>query len=368
MMARNGRMKLTLFSLVAANMVIALAGVAQETEIPNQADLPNPYRLVENWPRVPDSMNGGRWGELIRADIDPMGNIWVFHRCFNTEPAGSATCVGRTEPPILMFDPAGELRESFGEGIFAFPHGFTIDDQGNVWTTDANEDEMVLGLSARDTDGLVRGHQVFKFSPAGELLLTIGRKGIAGNGPDTFDRPTGIAVAPNGDFFVSDGHGTNDRIIKFSGDGQFIKSWGGHGAGSGEFDQPHDISLGGSQGRLFVADRSNNRIQVFDQDGNFIVAWTQFGRPSAVYVSDDDLLYVSDSQSNATRNPGYLRGITVGSTIDGTLHAFIPDPDLADADATRISGASGIVADSDGTIYAADVGPHRLRKYVLQPN
>src|ERR1035441_3222330 len=114
----------------------------------------------------------------------------------------------------------------------------------------------------------------------------------------------------------------------------------------------------------FVADRSNSRVQIFDQEGNFIAAWKQFGRPSAVYVSNDNTLYVSDSQSNSTVNPGYSRGITVGSARDGSLTAFIPDPDLAQAEVSRISGASGIVADAQGTIYAADVGPHRLRKYI----
>ena len=251
----------------------APAANAQDIQSPKQTDLPNPYRLVADWPTVPENMNGGKWGELIRADIDSEGNIWVFHRCFNTEPAGSATCVGRTEPPILKFDPAGTLLTSFGEGVFAFPHGFIVDDLGYVWATDANANETVLGLSARDSDGLVRGHQVFKFSPAGEVLMTLGTKGVAGNGPDSFNRPTGIAMAPNGDIFISDGHGSNDRVVKFSNDGCFIKSWGRHGTGPGEFDQPHDISIGGSQGHVFVADRSNNRVQVFDQEGNFITAW-----------------------------------------------------------------------------------------------
>jgi hypothetical protein len=328
-----------------------------------QKDLPNPYRLVENWPTLPSGMNGGRWGELIRADLDRSGHIWVFHRCFNTEPAGSATCVGRTDPPILQFDASGRLLSSFGAGVFAFPHGFTIDGDGNVWASDANAKETVLGLSAKGANGVMRGHQVFKFSSAGKLLMTIGKAGVAGNGPDTFDQPSGIAVAPNGDIFVTDGHGKNDRVLKFSKDGRFIKTWGRHGSGPGEFDQPHDISIGGSQGRVFVADRSNDRVQIFDQDGNFIAAWKQFGRPSAVFVSRDDTLYVSDSTSNSRVNRGMLRGITVGSAKDGSLRAFIPDPDLAQADVNRISGASGIVADEAGTIYAADVGPHRLRKY-----
>jgi hypothetical protein len=152
--------------------------------------------------------------------------------------------------------------------------------------------------------------------------------------------------------------------VKFSKDGRYIKSWGRHGSGPGEFDQPHDISIGGSMGRVFVADRSNNRVQIFDQEGHHIASWKQFGRPSAVFVSNDDVLYVSDSQSNSKVNPGGTRGIYVGSAKDGTVTAFIPDPDLDKAEVSTISGASGIVADREGTIYAADVGPHTLRKYV----
>ena len=351
-------------ALLAAIAALVSAARTQEKQYPKQTDLPNPYRLVENWPTLPASMNGGHWGELIRADIDPEGNIGVFHRCCNSEPAGYATCVGRTEPPILEFDPSGKLLASFGSGMFAFPHGFTVDRQGNIWASDANASETVLGISAKDANGVVRGHQVLKLSPTGKVLMTIGKEGVAGNGPDTFDQPSGIAIASNGDIFVTDGHGKNDRVVKFSNDGKFIKTWGHHGSGPGEFDQPHDISVGGSRNLVYVADRSNSRVQIFDQDGNFIAAWKQFGRPSAVYISKDDTLYVSDSQSNSTVNPGYLRGITVGSAKDGTPRYFIPDPDLAQADVNRISGASGIVADDKGTIYAADVGPHRLRKYV----
>jgi len=349
---------------VAAFGALAAGARAQDKHYRKQSDLPNPYRLVENWPTLPASMNGGHWGELIRADIDPKGNIWVFHRCFNTEPAGYATCVGRTEPPILEFNPAGQLLTSLGSGMFAFPHGFTVDRDGNIWASDANASESVLGISAKDANGVVRGEQIFKISPAGKVLMTIGKEGVKGDGPDTFDQPTGIAIAPNGDIFITDGHGKNDRVVKFSADGKFIKTWGHHGSGPGEFDQPHDISIGGSRNLVYVADRSNSRVQIFDQDGNFIAAWKQFGRPSAVYISKDDMLYVSDSQSNSTVDPGYLRGITIGSAKDGAPQYFIPDPDLAQADVNRISGASGIVADAQGTIYAADVGPHRLRKYI----
>ncbi len=366
---RTGRVLSTLAAVLS--VVVALTAVVsvRQAEHRPQTELPNPYRLVDDWPTLPPHMGGGRWGELIRADLDPAGNIWIFHRCFNTVPPGFATCVGRSDPPVLQFDPAGQLLSSFGEGMFAFPHGFTIDADGNVWTTDANEKETVLGLSTVATDGpqkgLMRGHQVFKFSPDGELLMTLGKAGVAGNGPDTFDRPSGVAVAPSGEIFVADGHGSNNRVVQFSKDGEYVREWGGSGSAPGKFDQPHDISIGGSRGWVFVADRSNNRVQIFDQDGYFVGAWKQFGRPSAIHVSENDTLYVSDSQSNSKVNPGYTRGITVGSARDGSLRAFIPDPDLDQAEVTGISGASGITADAAGTIYAADVGPHRLRKYVL---
>src|ERR1700680_716147 len=119
-----------LIGIFAAIGAFGFVAHGQQSQYPKQTQLPNPYQLVENWPALPKRMNGGKWGELIRADIDPQGNIWVFHRCFNTEPAGFATCVGRTEPPILQFDPSGELLKSLGRGMFEFPPGFTVDRRG----------------------------------------------------------------------------------------------------------------------------------------------------------------------------------------------------------------------------------------------
>jgi DNA-binding beta-propeller fold protein YncE len=367
-MSRAGRAG---FVLIASAVVATFAVVAhsQQAQSLKPTALPNPYRLAEGWPTLPLSMNGGQWGEVIRVHVHHDGHIWVFHRCFNTVPPGHATCVGRGEsnPPILEFDPSGRLLTSSGVGLFAYPHGFTVDGDGNLWTSDVNDEAVILGLSAKTADGAVKGQEVLKLSPAGKVLMMLGKMGVSGNGPDTFDRPTGIAVAPNGDVFVSDGHHPNKhdnaRVMKFAKDGRFIKAWGQKGAGPGDFDEPHDIFIGGSQQRVYVADRRNKRVQVFDQDGNFLAAWTQFGVPSSVFVGKDDTIYVGSSFPDATAKKGELRGIVIGSVKDGALKAFIPDP--GDLDKVDVgTSASGIAADEMGTIYAADVGTHGLRKYL----
>ena len=153
---------------------------------------------------------------------------------------------------------------------------------------------------------------MFKFSPDGKVLLTLGKAGVAGSGPDEFNAPSAVVTAPNGDIFVADGHGgnTNARIVKFAKDGKFIKTWGKKGSGPGEFDTPHALAFD-SQGRLFVGDRSNNRIQIFDQDGKFLDEWTQFSRPSGIFIDKNDIIYVADSESGirAKNHDGWKRGI-----------------------------------------------------------
>ena len=361
-----------LWFLFALFSILTLAAItrAQETQYPKPTELPNPYRLVEGWPTLPKSMNGGQWGEVIRVHVDTKGNVWVFHRCFNVVPAGSATCIGRgpANPPILQFDPSGKLLKSFGAGLFAYPHGFTVDGVGNLWVTDVNDQEAILGMSAKNAAGVVMGQEVLKLSPEGKVLMTLGKEGVAGTGPDGFDRPTGVAVASNGDIFISDGHDPNKhnagRVVKFSKEGRFVKEWGRKGSAPGEFDEPHDIFVGGSRGWVYVADRKNNRIQVFDQDGKFIAAWKQFGQPSSVFVGKDDTIYVGASFPDPSAKKGELRGIIIGNAVSGSLKAFIPDP--ADLDKViRGTSASGIAADSMGSVFAADVGAHNLRKYIV---
>ena len=115
-----------------------------------------------------------------------------------------------------------------------------------------------------------------------------------------------------------------------------------------------------TQGRLFVADRGNRRIQIFDQDGNFIDQWRQFSRLSGIFIDENDNLYGADSESRPTSNPGWVRGIRVGSAVTGHVRYFIPDPDPVPRGTTA---AEGVAVDAAGNIYGAEVGPRQLVKY-----
>jgi NHL repeat len=150
-------------------------------------------------------------GSTSAVDVDPQGHIWVGERC------GVNSCAGSTLAPVLEFEPSGRLLKSWGVGMSIFPHGIAIDNEGNIWITDG-----------QGKDG--KGHQVFKFSADGKVLMTLGKPGVAGDGPDTFNQPNDVDIAPNGDIFVSDGHTPgmgNVRVVKFSKDGKFLKQWAG---------------------------------------------------------------------------------------------------------------------------------------------
>jgi sugar lactone lactonase YvrE len=213
--------------------------------------------------------------------------------------------------------------------------------------------------------GATLGHQVYKFSPDGKVLLTLGKPGGAA-APDYFYQPNDVVVAPNGDIFVGEGHGgANSRILKFSKDGKFIKSIGKKGTGPGEFDQPHALAFD-SKGRLIVGDRGNNRVQILDQDGTFISQTAEFGRPSGLWVDKNDVLYVADSESGSVNpnRPEWRRGIRIGKLSDGKITGFIPDPESRNApDFRGTSAAEGVAVDAAGNIYGAEVGPKAVRKY-----
>ena len=340
-------------TVLAVLVVVAKSASTQTVEPTNSA--PNPYHAIYDWAKMPE---GRSWGSTAGVDIDPDGtSVWVFERCgafalpSELKPGEPFACDGSNLAPILKFDASGKLVASFGAGMFVLPHGIRADRAGNVWVTDA------LGREGK-------GHQVFKFGPDGKLLMRLGKAGVAGAGPDEFNAPSAVLIAPNGDVFVADGHGgnTNARIVKFSPDGKFIKAWGKKGSAPGEFDTPHTLAMD-SQGRLFVGDRQNNRIQIFDQDGYFIDQLFQFSRPSGVFIDAGDTIYVADSESESVskNHDGWKRGIRIGKIADGRVAAFIPDPAEK---ATTTSSAEGVAADTSGNIFGAEAGSRRLVKYV----
>lgn len=351
-MLHTGRIR---FTIVVAFTVLAVSAAVAYTQgnVQPVNDLPNPYQTIEGWARMPE---GRTWGATSAVEIAPDGrSIWVAERC------GANTCAGSNLPAVLKFDETGKLVRSFGAGMFIFPHGIHVDKEGNVWVTDG-----VPPGGANDPRTAGKGHIVVKFSHEGKVLLTLGKAGVAGDGQDSFNQPSDVITAPNGDIFVADGHGgnTNARIMKFDKNGKFLMTWGKKGTASGEFDTPHSLSMD-SRGRLFVADRNNNRIQIFDQNGKFLEEWKQFSRISGLYIRND-VLYAADSESNTNRHAGWKRGIRIGSAKDGKVTAFIPDPNPnADSGAgAGTSAAEGVAVDAKGNVYGAEVGPRALKKYV----
>jgi sugar lactone lactonase YvrE len=342
---------------------------AAEIDAPTN-DLPNPYRTIEGWAQFPD---GRKWGSTSAVEIDRDGkSVWVAERC------GANSCLDRSTgeikniPSILKFDASGKLVKAFGAGMLIAPHGIYVDRDDNIWVTDYQDNGPPPARAANRTappigpigppPSATKGSQVYKFSPDGKLLMTIGKPGGAAE-PGFFYQPNDVIVATNGDIFVCEGHGAgNNRVLKLTSDGKLIKSWGKFGTGPGEFDQPHSLAID-SKGRLLVADRGNSRIQIFDQDGNYLTELKQFGRPSGLFITKDDTIYVADSESGSVspKHADWKRGIRIGSLRTGKVVALIPDPN---ENAKGTSAAEGVAVDADGNIFGAEVGPMDLKKYV----
>jgi len=327
-------------------------------QLPANAIPPNPYRMLSKWPNLGTIKPGAAIGIVP----DDKGGVWLQHR---------------SVPAMLHIDASGEITQRFDNVTFSSSHGLCRDRDGNFWAADS-------GPFNNAPDAGVRGNQVFKYSPEGKLLLTLGKAGVGKAGTDTFLQPSACRETPDGNILIADGHWPRptamqqdgDRLVWFTRDGKFIKEFGRHGSKPGEFMGPHGLAFD-SQGRLFVADRSNNRVQIFDKDMKFVAEWKQFGRPSGIWILKDDTLIVSDSEStfpiggppdapegggNAVRNPGGQNGIRIGSAKDGSLRAFIPN--------TR---PEGLAADELGNIFGGltagcDASPSGgcLQKFVKQ--
>ena len=345
--------------LLAALGLIVIAAVVSPpgTNGALAQSLPNPYRIVDGWAQLP---NGRQMGAVGKVAIDPDGrHIWAVIRCDPlADPARFGDeCRDSKTDSVYKFSPDGKVVTSFGGGMFIWPHGIDVDREGNVWVTDAV-------AANRTPKGDKRGQQVVKFSPAGKVLMTLGTPGVGGAGADHFTSPSDIVVAPSGELFVADGHNEdgNNRVVKFSKDGKFIKAWGRTGYAPGEFRTLHAIAMD-SRGRIFVGDRANNRIQLFDQEGKFLAQWTQFGRPSGIFFDSRDQIYVADSESDDVQNPGWEMGIRIGDARSGWISAFIQYP-WGDPRETPGTGAEFVAVDREGNLYGGEPRPKKLQKYV----
>src|ERR1700681_3309289 len=305
---------------VLALATVLIAVVAVVTVRPSKVHAADEkYQLVENWAQLPPGM---QWGVMSAVDIDSHGTIYAFKR---SEPGQKA---GEMSSMVMVIDPHGKFLRSWGENTFSSAHGLRVLRDGVIWITDKT------------------GDQVFKFSPDGELLMTLGKKGVAGDNDstDALNGPSDVVISKSGDIFVSDGESTNTRVVKFSKDGKFIKCWGTKGAGPGELNLPHGIAMD-SEGRLYVADRTNKRIQVFDQDGKYLDQMAQCGAPAAIFITEDDMLYVV---AGAPENR-----LTIGTKDGKVLY--------------RVDGLNAphwVAVDSSGAVYVAKVAGQALLKFV----
>ena len=318
--------------------------VAAYGPIANSNDRPNPYKRVEPFGEPPPG-NNGEWAAVIGAEGGPDDNLYVLHRC------QSNSCIDRGEPPVVKLNPrTGVQLDAWGEGLMAFPHGLHVDHAGNIWTAD---------VGRGDAPG---GHLVRKFSATGDLLMTIGQSGVGGDEPGLLREPTDVAIAKDGTIFITEGHvknGPHARVSKYANDGSFITHFGSTGQGHLQLSAPHAIAID-TAGRLFIADRDNNRLMIWDQDGNYIDQWQQFGRPSGVYIDHSDTIYVADSESWGPDNPGWKKGIRIGSASTGQVHYFLEDIESMDL---AHSGAEGIGVDTLGNVYGGVVRRQMLERH-----
>jgi DNA-binding beta-propeller fold protein YncE len=328
--------------------------------------LPNPApKVIKNWGQLPA---GRTWGTSAGIDIDPKdGHIWAYERCGAGAAGGAGggpvDCDNTPVDPVFKFDRnTGAVLANIGKGVMVTPHGIALDSQGNVWIAD------FAGNKAG-----TKGHQVHKFSPKGEKLLSLGMAGKPGNADGQFNQPNDVVIGPDGSIYVSDGHdaqgmtttqaiaeglkrGATSRISKFSPDGKFIKSWGTIGVKHGEFRTPHALAFD-AKGRLWVADRGNHRLEIFDQEGKYLESRYAYGRISGFTFSRGQV-YAIDSESGPLNHPNWRNGVRIGPLDEDRIVAFIPPFEREDRVYQGTAG-EGIAVDADGNVYAAE-GPNSL--------
>jgi DNA-binding beta-propeller fold protein YncE len=216
------------------------------------------YRVVPEWGKLPE---GWSLGQVSGVATDSKNRVYVFHR-------------GSDAPPLICLDSDGSFLSSYEKLSFGRPHMVVCDADDNVWLAD---------------DG---SHIIYKLSPDGEVLFTMGIKDVPGEDGIHFNQPTDIAFGPQGEMYVSDGYG-NRRIAKFDAKGEFLLDWGSEGEEPGQFALPHGL-ITDNKGQVYVADRENWRVQIFDPDGKFITQWAHVGRIFDLVQGSDGLFYTCD--------------------------------------------------------------------------
>ena len=287
--------------------VLVIAIVALSASLSAQSN--SSWEVIHDWGNLPDGME---WGPSSQLSATPDGRIVVFRR---------------EAPNFYVLDADGNLLDSWGDDMFAGAHGVRVDADGFVWITD-NRDNFVQ-----------------KYTIEGELLMTLGQKGVAGDNSShvAFDGPADVFINDNGDIYVADGY-RNSRVVQFNSEGEFIRIYGGTmGDGPSEFNIPHAVVVD-SQDRVIVADAQNGRVQVFGQDGRLLEQWYDF--PSnprgSMFIQDDDTLYVSHVDAEAVT---IMRGGEVLEIVDG------------------LEGRPhGVTVDPDGNIYIAATGNQIVKK------
>ena len=350
------RSRLTLLAVVLGVMTVWMGRVFAQAPAPSPLPLPNSFRMDESFKlEMPKGLT--TLGSVSAVKVGPDNNVYVFHRCV------ANSCTGHDDiDPILVYNQKGKLLRQMGKGMFVWPHGMVIMPDLSMWVTDG------VAPNGRDPKNPGKGHQVFHLDRNGKVLLALGKPGMPGQTPDTFDAPSDVLIAKNGDIFVADGHGmgTGTRVVKFDKSGKYLMEWGGKGNGPTQFEVPHGSAMD-SQGRIYVADRPNNRITIFDQNGKFVAEWKQFGRPSGLAIDRNDNIFVTDTQTTKGRT-GWENGIYIGSAKDGKVTGFIPkirphstwEGDLPDY--TNME-AIGVTQDGN-TIYGGEVGLMTVIKFV----
>ena len=270
------------------------------------------FKPADQFYKLPDTITLGACSGVA---LDSKQNIYLFHR---------------GKQPIICIDRNGKFLRSWGDDTIDTAHGLRIDRDDNVWVTD------------------IGNHQVFKFSPKGVLLLTLGKAGTAGDGVDEFNKPTDVALGPKGEIFVSDGYG-NSRVMKFTPNGGFLAQWGEPGDGPSQFDLPHTIVVDGKN-RVVVGDRENDRVQVFDQRGKLLEIWKGFA-PFGLAYDQKGNLFVADGRANKVLQLD-AEGQVIGSWgSKGTKPGQFQLPHM-------------LTADVEGNLYVGEIKGKRFQKLI----